>query len=185
MMVATRLFTAEHLEAFTENEEKLYEVIDGVLVRNEGVGGRHGNMSVEVGSEIHSFTRPRRLGRVFGADTRFILRRDPDLVLIPDVAFIRAERIPPDGLWERIIPIPPDFALEIASPTDTMSAVRRKAALYLDHGVRLVWIVLPRQRTVSVLLPGQPERVLHERDELDGGDVIPGFRLPVASIFAD
>jgi Uma2 family endonuclease len=66
-----------------------------------------------------------------------------------------------------------------------MTAVRRKAALYLDHGVRLVWIVLPRQRTVSVLLPGQPERVLHERDELDGGDVIPGFRLPVASIFAD
>jgi Uma2 family endonuclease len=104
MMVATRLFTAEHLEAFTENEEKLYEVIDGVLVRNEGVGGRHGNMSVEVGSEIHSFTRPRRLGRVFGADTRFILRRDPDLVLIPDVAFIRAERIPPDGLWERLLP---------------------------------------------------------------------------------
>jgi len=184
-MVATRLFTAEDLEAFTENEEKLYEVVDGVLMRNEGVGGRHGNMSFEIGYNLHAFTGPRRLGRVFGGDTRFILRRDPDLVLIPDIAFVRAARIPAEGVWERIIPIPPDFALEIASITDTAAAVRRKAALYLDHGVRLVWIVWPSQRSVSVLQLGQPEMMLHEGDELDGADVIPGFRLPVAEIFAN
>jgi Uma2 family endonuclease len=184
-MVATRLMTAEDLEAMGPEAEKRYEIIDGVLAEVEGVGGRHGGINTEIVYALHSFTRPRKLGRVFSADTRFILRRNPDLVQMPDVSFIRAERIPPEGLWERTVPIPPDFATEIASPNDTAAEVRRKAQRLLDAGVRLVWIVWPRRREVSVLRSDQPEVVLREGDELDGGDVIPGFRLPVASIFAD
>jgi Uma2 family endonuclease len=184
-MVATRLMTAEDLEAMGAEAEKRYELIDGVLVEVEGVGGRHGGMNIEIASELRNFTRLRKLGRVFSADTRFIIRRDPDVVLMPDVSFIRADRIPPDGLWERTVPIPPDLATEIASPNDTMAEVRRKAQRYLDAGVPLVWIVWPRRRAVSVLRPGQPELLLTEDGELDGSDVIPGFRLPVAAIFAD
>jgi len=184
-MVATRLLTAEDLEAMGPEAEKRYELIDGVLVEVEGVGGRHGGINSEIVSALHVFTRSRRLGRVLSADTRFILGRDPDLVLMPDVSFIRAERIPAGGLWDRMVPVPPDFATEIASPNDTGAEVRRKAQRYLDAGVRLVWIVWPRRHEVSVFRPGQPEAVFREGDELAGGDVIPEFRLAVAAIFAD
>jgi Uma2 family endonuclease len=184
-MVATRLMTAEDLEAMGPEAEKRFELIDGALVEVEGVGGRHGGINTDLASNLNNHVRPRKLGRVLSADTRFVIKRDPDLVQMPDVSFIRAERIPSQGLWEGIVPIPPDLAAEIASPGDTGAEVRRKAQRYLDAGVRLVWIIWPRQRAVSVLRPGQPEMWLTEDGELDGGDVIPGFRLPVASIFID
>ena len=184
-MVATRLMTAEDLEAMGPKAEKRFELIDGVLVEADGVGGRHGGVNTDIVFALTGYTRPRKLGRVFSADTRFILHRDPDLVQMPDVSFIRAERIPPGGLWESSIPIPPDLATEIASPNDTAAEVRRKAHRYLDAGVRLVWIVWPERRAVSVFRAGEAELWLTENDELDGGDVIPGFRLPIASIFAD
>src|SRR5439155_25883596 len=112
-------------------------------------------------------------------------RRDPGVVLMPDVAFSRAERLPEGGVWEGTVPIAPDFAAEVASPNDTMAEIRRRGRRYLDAGVRLVWLVWPRQRAVSVLRQGHPELLLTENDELDGGDVVPGFRMSVAAIFAD
>jgi Uma2 family endonuclease len=177
--------TAEGLEAMGSAAEKRYELIDGVLVEVEGAGARQGAINTEFASELHGFTRPRKLGRVFSADTRFVIKRDPDIVQMPDISFVRTERLPVDGLWEGIVPIVPDLAVEIASPSDSGAEVRRKAQRYLDANVPLVWIVWPRQRAVSVLRPGQPERLLTEHDELDGGDVIDGFRLPVATIFVD
>jgi Uma2 family endonuclease len=184
-MVATRLITAEDLEAMGSEAEKRYELIDGILVAVEGVGGRHGGINIELASNLRNHIRPRKLGWLFSADTRFLIQRNPDLVQMPDISFIRADRIPPQGLWEGIIPIAPDMATEIASPGDTGAEVRRKIQRFLDAGTRLAWIVWPRQRAVSVLRPGQPEMWLTEDDELDGGDVIPGFKLPIASIFID
>jgi Uma2 family endonuclease len=184
-MVATRLMTAEDLEAMGSAAEKRYELIDGVLVEVEGVGGRHGGINTEIVFALRLASDNGRLGRVFSADTRFVIKRHPDIVQMPDVSFIRAERLPAVGLWEGIVPIVPDLAVEIASPSDSGAEVRRKAQRYLDANVPLVWIVWPRQRAVSVLRPGQPERLLTEHDELDGGDVIDGFRLPVATIFVD
>jgi Uma2 family endonuclease len=184
-MVTTRLFTAEDLDAMGPEAEKRYELIDGMLVEVEGMGGRHGTMCTEIVTELRLFTRERKLGRVFTEGTRFRIAQDPDVVLMPDVSFVRSDRIPREGIWERTVPIPPDFAAEIASPNDTMAEVRRKAQRYLDAGVLLVWIVWPGRREVSVIRPGQPEVVLDEDEVLDGGDVIPGFRLPVSAIFAD
>ncbi len=184
-MVTTRLMTAEDLEAMGPEAEKRFELIDGMLVEVNGMGGRQGAISAEITLDLHICICPRRMGRLFSGGTRFILRRNPDLVVMPDISFILAERIPLEGLWENSVPIPPDFAAEIASPDETDTEVRCRTRLYLDAGVRLVWIVWPRQHAVSVFRPGQPELWLTEDDELDGGDVIPGFRLPVASIFVD
>jgi Uma2 family endonuclease len=182
-MVATRLMTAEDLDAMGPEAEKRYEIIDGVLIEVEGMGGRHGRLSARLVVHLGGHVQRNELGEIFTEATRFKLKHDPDVVVMPDVSFIRADRLPPGDVWERTVPIPPDFATEIASPNDTATEVRRKAQRLLDAGVRLVWIVWPKRREVSVLRLGQPELVVGESGELDGGDVIPGFRLPVASIF--
>lgn len=182
-MVATRLMTAEDLEAMGSEAEKRFEIIDGVLVEVEGMGGRHGKVNTRIVVDLGGFVLSHELGELFSADTRFKIKHDPDVVVMPDISFIRADRLPPGEIWDQTVPIPPDFATEIASPNDTDAAVRRKAQRLLDAGVRLVWIVWPRRQEVSVLWPDHPEVVFGLGDELDGGDVIPGYRLPVATIF--
>ena len=184
-MVTTRLLTAEDLEAMGSEAEKRFELVDGALREVEGVDGRHGNIEFNLGVELGIYNRERRAGRFFTSDTRFAIARNPDTVLMPDLAFIRADRIPATGVWEGIVPIVPDLVVEIASPNDTGEAVRRKAARYLDAGVGVVWIVWPRRRAVTVLRAGEPDLLLSANDVLDGGDVLPGFRLPVAAIFAE
>jgi Uma2 family endonuclease len=77
----------------------------------------------------------------------------------------------------------PDLVVEVVSPSDRMTDVQAKVDDYLRAGVRLVWVVEPRARTVTAYVPGRPPRVYGEADDLDGGDVLPEFRLPVAEIF--
>lgn len=76
----------------------------------------------------------------------------------------------------------PDLAVEILSPDDRMTRVNRKLRVYLRSGVRLVWLIDPERRTVTVLSPSAPARTLREQDELDGGDVLPDFRVIVRDL---
>jgi Uma2 family endonuclease len=108
---------------------------------------------------------------------------NPDKILIPDVAFVRAARLPPEGERWHIAPFAPNFAVEVVSPNDTSDEVNEKIELYQRAGVPLIWIVLPPPRVVDVYVLDEPRRQLREGDVLDGGDVIPDFRLPVAEIF--
>ncbi len=78
----------------------------------------------------------------------------------------------------------PDLAAEVVSPSDRPKDVAAKAQTWLDAGVRLVWVVNPRQQTVTVYSAACQPRVLHSTDTLDGGEVLPGFTLAVAEIFA-
>src|SRR5438874_5926949 len=90
-------------------------------------------------------------GWVFGAETGFRLARDPDVVLGPDVAFVRADRLPPPDQRERFLELAPDLAVEIVSPTDRPGDVRAKVPAYLRHGVQLLWIIIePRRQQVIV-----------------------------------
>ncbi len=179
----TRLLTAEDLEAMG-SEIKLLELYDGVVRETERMGGRHGEVQLEISSPLHAHVRAHRLGRVYPSDAHFILFRDPDTVVMPDVAFVRSDRLPPESVRVRFMPLAPDFAVEVLSPTNRIGEIREKIALYQRAGVSLVWLVQPRARTVTVYAAGQEPRTLREGDVLDGGDVIPGFRLPVADIFA-
>jgi Uma2 family endonuclease len=85
----------------------------------------------------------------------------------------------PDGLWELI----DGRIVEVISPYDSVREVADKAAMWLEAGGRLVWVVDPRARTVAIHAAGRPVRVLTEADELDGGDVLPDFRVAVADLF--
>jgi len=123
------------------------------------------------------------VGDVF-LNTGFILRRNPDMVRGPDQAFIRADRIaanppPEEGFWEMV----PDLAVEIVSPRDTASEVQAKVQDYLESGVRLVWVTYPARRQIYVHRPDALIQVLDVRGELEGGDVLPGFRLPLAELW--
>ena len=122
-----------------------------------------------------------RLGRTYLAETGFLIGRDPDTVRAPDVAFVRSERVV--EVEQGFFPGPPDLAVEIVSPGESKVAVMEKVEMWLDRGTRRVWVGWPRTRTVTQHDPGEPVRVFHEGDRLEGGDVLPGFSCEVSEIF--
>lgn len=101
----------------------------------------------------------------------------------PDLVFLRRDRVPPEAEWDGLGLIPPDLAIEILSPVDEAERVAAEVAAYLAGGVPLLWVIDPSGRTVVVYTPDRSPLHLAEGDELDGGDVLPGFRLPVAELF--
>ena len=111
--------------------------------------------------------------------------RDGKRSYVPDILYVSRDRMPAGNLLEqRDLPAAPDLAVEILSRGQPNQRFNRKTAFYLDQGVRLVWLVDPRRRTVPVLAPGREPRTLTAADTLDGGDVLPAFSIPVAEIFA-
>jgi Uma2 family endonuclease len=109
--------------------------------------------------------------------------RDPDVVLMPDVSFVRADRLPQHEAREGVMPLAPDLAVEILSPSNRAREMAQKVELYQRAGVRLVWMVQPRRRAVTVYPLGAEQHTLDETETLDGGDVLPGFQMSVADLF--
>jgi Uma2 family endonuclease len=182
MTATTTLMTADELERMPEDEYR-YDLIRGVLKQMSPTGFRHLKVAGTAIWLLSEYVVPRGLGGV-GGEGGFVLELDPDTVLAPDVAFVRTERLPPEDQWDRFARLAPDLVMEIVSPSDTRADVEEKVGLYLAAGVPLVLVVDPRRRTVRVRTPDGGDRLLTETDELDGGTVLPGFRVPVARIFA-
>ncbi|MGH2531490.1 MAG: Uma2 family endonuclease [Thermomicrobiales bacterium] len=182
MATTTTLLTVEDIERMGSRGEDL-ELIRGVIREREPMGGRHGEVGMEVGTELNIHVRERALGRVYTSDTQFVLARNPDVIVKPDVSFVRSDRVLPKEDRDRIYPYAPDLAVEVVSPSDRYVQVMEKVELYLEAGTRLVWLVESRGSTVTVFAGSMSLRILTEEDDLDGGDVLPAFRLPVASIF--
>ena len=181
-MVATKRFTVADLEATLAGNGP-YELIDGELHEVAPVGGRHGEITIEFSSRLAIFARATGAGRVYSSDTRFVLARDPDVVVRPDVAFVRTDRIPPEAERIASMPLPPDLVVEVISTHDTRAEVTRKIGLYLAANVPLILVLDQKPRTLMVHRPGQAPRRLGENDTFDGGDILPGFRLAVADVF--
>jgi Uma2 family endonuclease len=166
-----------------------YELVEGKLVRMSPTGGRHSYALVELVIALGAFVKSHRLGFVGTGEQGFMLSKpdEPDTVLAPDVAFVRAERIPHeasveyDSFWR----LAPDLVVEVAFPTQYRPELAAKARLWLAAGTRLVWVIWPNNRQVDVWRPGsEPEVItLHSTDMLDGEQVLPGFRYPVAALF--
>ena len=146
-------------------------------------GFDHGRLAINIGNALANFAKVRSLGIVVSAEPGFQIAHDPDTVRAPDVAFVRAERIPPGGV-KGFFQGSPDIAVEIVSPNDRASKVMAKAQDWLQAGSSLVWVVDPETRTISVYRTRNEIAVLDETDTLTGGDVLPGFAVPVAKIFA-
>ncbi len=181
-MVTTKLMTADELERMPEDIYR-YDLIRGVLKRPSPTGFRHLKVAGTMIWLLNDHVVPRGLGVVSG-EGGFVLEVDPDTVLAPDVAFVRADRVPPEEVIDRFARLAPDLAAEILSPSDTKAEIEEKVQAYLDAGVPLVWVVDPQRRTIRVRPADGRERLLTEADELDGGKVLPGFRMPVARLFS-
>jgi Uma2 family endonuclease len=170
----------------------IYEVVEGVLVRVAGSGRRATTIAINLASSLHAFVRPRRLGVVTGADGVYTFP-GAETGLVPDVGYSVAARQTVIVDADRPIPFAPDLAVEVASPQQTRNDMAAKARLYLSGGTSLVWIVWPDRQEIDVwrqspqVQPGTTAAsdTLGIDDQLDGGDVIPGFSYPVAEVFAD
>lgn len=124
------------------------------------------------------------LGVVYAAETGFRLADDPDTVRAPDVAFVRQERIDPSTEVKGFFPGPPDLAVEVVSPGDTYSEVEEKVMTWLTAGAQMVLAVDPRKRTVTRYRGLDDIAILTEGDTIHGEDVVPGWTLRVADLFA-
>jgi Uma2 family endonuclease len=159
------------------------ELIRGELVMMSPAGFDHGRFAINVGSALANFVKARSLGIVVSAETGFRIARDPDTVRAPDVAFVRADRIPPGGV-KGFFQGAPDLAVEVVSPGDSASEVLAKAQDWLQAGCPMVWVVDPETRTVSVYCSRKEIALLTAADTLTGGNVLPEFSILVAEVFA-
>lgn len=182
-MATTRLMTADDLWELEDSGNCRRELIRGELREMAPPGEEHSRISTMLAARLWILLLETGTGSVFG-EASFVVARDPDIVLIPDVAFISAGQLPADRDQEKFIPMRPDLAIEVVSPSDRANDVTDKVLTYLDAGVLMVWVVYPSRRIVNVHRPDGTTRTLTKDDELDGGDLLPGFRLAVSELFA-
>ena len=179
-----RIITAEELFSMPDDGYR-YELVRGELRKMAPTGGEHGDISSNIHLNLGPHVRANNLGRTRIAESGFVLERDPDSVRAPDVAFVRRERIEAIGRTTRFWPEAPDLAVEVISPNDRYTEVDEKVADWLAAGTGMVVVVNPRNRTVKVHRSPADAVTLTMADTLDGADVVPGWRMPVAEIFSD
>lgn len=184
-VVATGV-AVEDVPRLTAGDEARYDLLDGALIRMSPAGFLHGALVARLSSRLEAFVADHRLGQVVGAETGFILGRAPDVLLAPDAAFVRADRLPPPSEWAGFLELAPDLAAEVVSPSDRWRLVADRVDRYLAAGTRLVWVVDPPRQAVTVFSPDGQARTLRAAsgDALDGGEVLLSFRLPLADLFA-
>lgn len=184
MATATeKLWSAQEFAQLPDPPDgSLQELVRGVVVHMSPPRGPHGLCCANHVALLGSFVKSRRLGRVFSNDTGFVTERNPDSVRGADVAYWSFERlpnVPSDGH----IAVPPDLAVEVLSPSNADEDVREKVLEYLAFGIRMVWIVDPADRTLTVYRSPHEGKILHEQASVDGEDVLPEFACRVGDLF--
>ena len=177
VVASTEPVTAEQLLQMGEGRR---ELIRGEVIEMAPAGSEHGRIAGEICGHVWTFVRERDLGIVYAAETGFLLESDPDTVRAPDVAFVSKARVVET---EGYFPGAPDLAVEVVSPNDSFSEVAEKVRDWLAHGARQVWVVDPRTRAVQVHRSDGTSADLSQDDVIDGGDLLPGLRLPVRDCF--
>jgi Uma2 family endonuclease len=159
----------------------LCELVDGVLVEKP-MGFFEARLAFILGFFLEKFLETHDLGIAVGADA--VLRVQPGQVRLPDLSFFSWDRFPNRIVpREAILQMTPDLAVEVLSPSNTKKEMLRKRREYFGGGCRLVWEVDPRKRALRVYTSATQSILLQEDDTLDGGEVIPGFRLPIRDWF--
>jgi Uma2 family endonuclease len=173
-------FTAE--EAWRLSPPGLWELIDGRVVPMSPAGARHGHVVARVTRALAAFVEGRRLGVVLAGDPGFVLRRNPDTVRGPDVAFVTAARLPGRPPAE-FLEGAPDLAIEVISPSDNWKAVDKKAAEFIAAGARAVWAIDPGDETAKVYT-GEGSRFLARGEALACPALLGDFELRLADLWA-
>jgi len=161
------------------------ELIEGEIYTMPPTFEDHGEITMRLSVILGRHIMDQRLGKLYAAETGFLIARNPDSVRAPDIAFIQRDRLPSPRPAPRWVPVIPDLVVEVASSGDRPAEIRQKAAMWRDVGVRLVWVVLPGERAVEVYRAGESVTRLDESAMLDGADIVPGFSTSVGAIFGE
>lgn len=179
MAPVTSLMTAEQL---LENPpDGRCELVRGEVVVMSPANSEHGWVVMNVSIPIGSYVKEHDLGYVFGAETGFVIHRNPDSVRAPDVAFVRKERVQ-EKLSPQFFPGPPDLAVEVLSPHDSASAIQEKTEDWLRAGCHEVWLIDPRRKSATRCTLKENALIWHQVEELTT-DVLPGLSLQVKTLF--
>jgi Uma2 family endonuclease len=174
----TPIETDMTLEEFLQSDLAGYEYVKGELIPMPPTSGEHGDISMSLVLFLGSYVHENQLGRVYTSDTGFQIG---DRVLMPDIAFVSAARLPEDR--RTMFSIPPDLAVEIVSLTDAQFRVIEKALTYLSAGTQLVWVIEPVAKTVTVYRSETNIKTLTREDTLTGEDIIKGFSCKISQLF--
>jgi Uma2 family endonuclease len=175
--------TEQDVLAADAHSDRLCELIDGTLVEKT-MGSYESGVAAAMVYFLKAFVRRAGLGVVLGADG--FLRIMPRQVRIPDASFVSRDRLPAgqlpkSAIWEVV----PDLAVEVLSADNTAREMQRKLEDYFAAGVRLVWHIDPRSRTATSYTAADQGTPVGEGGALDGGAVLPGFRLMLRDLFAE
>lgn len=157
------------------------ELRQGRLLRMPGPGYDHAEIQARLIELINPYMRAHQLGRLVGTACYVLSAGD---VLCPDLSYVQPARLaqaPRQGSYPIVAP---DLVIEIILPTDVKAKVSEKLKVYLDNGVRLIWVVWPTAQTIDVWQSGSSVVALQASDTLDGADVIPGWASPVSAVFS-
>lgn len=176
------LLTLPEYEALPQDDRYFEEVSRGRLVREPRPGQQHGRTVAIIVHAIMKYVDEHPGCGVVYTESGFVLDEHPLVLRGPDVAFVRATRVPterPRSFFHG----PPDLAIEVVSPGNTIAALQEKVGEFLDAGALVVWVVDPEARSVVVHEPGRNPRVLHEDEQLEGGTLLPGLRWDIHALF--
>jgi Uma2 family endonuclease len=173
--------------AVRSDDEPLYEIIDGQRVELPPMSILASRVASRLLRKIGYFLEGNLLGEAL-TETLVRLPLPVDRNRRPDVAFVSAQRIaqaPPQPGSENAWDIVPELMVEVVSPSDKAEEIMDRLDEYWAAGTKLVWIVYPTHRLVYVYESPRQVRILGAADELDGGGVLPGLRISIASLFPE
>lgn len=179
--LATEIVTPDQLATMPNRKD--FELIDGRLVERK-MGNKANWIASQFARLLGNYVEQHNLGWVFTSEAGYRLDpKRPNLLRKPDVSFVRFGRLPNEEPAEAYDNLAPDWAIEVVSPGDTVLELEEKIEEYLSASVRLVWVINPDLRTVKVHLPDRSITEFRNGDELSAGEVIPGFRCKVTTLF--
>ena len=173
--------TPEDFDVFVAQEDNIdhnWELIDGEMIEAMVTGSKATRLTARLAAFVGMFVITHRLGQMSSAEGGYRVGRNR---VIPDIAFTRQERFVDEQIKGYYV-FAPDLAIEVISPTDRMSKIQKKVAIYLEGNV-VVWLVDPESETVIVYHPDKLPQTLKRDDTLDGGDVLVGFSLALSELF--
>ena len=179
-----KFWTDGELLALGANTDVKYELCDGKIIAMPPAKPKHGAVIMQLACYMGVHVFEHKLGKLFDGQTGF--RLGMDHCYEPDISFVSNERmkhiLPSSGL-DGLFHAAPDIAVEVLSPSDSITKTERRMHLYLSFGARLAWMVDPKNKTVRVYHPGQDFELLRGDRMLTGNSVLPGFRVSLAKIF--
>lgn len=180
-MPVTKIYTAEDLEQMPG--EARYELIRGELCpMPPDNGAEHGSKTARLSARVIVHVDDNNLGECFAAETRFTIERNPDTSMGPDFAFVAKDRLP-DQLPKGYLKLSPDIVLETRSPGDSKREVSLKVARWLQAGTKVVWVIDPETKTLTVHRAQVIPQILGENDTLTCEDLLPGFSFDLSRLF--